>query len=440
MDLDRRGFARLLLHGAAALALPGCVDRERYTEADAARLAAQRVAEAERSGRGPYGRQRYRGYRGLAELPWFEIDRRGKLRCTAEDLPPIFDVHAHLGMSLLLAPELDLLARTPRVRHLLDCDAEDPGCELDLDVYMNANFTPEALRRLRIGALAQLTWGSAVAATHTIPNLLDEMDDTCVGQALILPIAFGLPFGDDLSRRWREAIAAAGAGERLLPGASVHPRDPERLSRLRAHAAAGARAVKLHPAAQRFSPDAPEAMEIYAECGRLGLPVVFHGGRAGIEPEYTYQYTLMRYYEPMLERYPEVQFVIGHAGARDVADAIPLAQRHPNAWLGIHGQGVTTLAELIERVGPERLLFGSDWPFYHLASQLAKVLIVTRDRPDVRDAILRGNAERLLAASARAQSSAATAVQTETSGAMSPAMPTSRTSGKPRARAASSSA
>jgi predicted TIM-barrel fold metal-dependent hydrolase len=42
------------------------------------------------------------------------------------------------------------------------------------------------------------------------------------------------------------------------------------------------------------------------------------------------------------------------------------------------------------------MLFGSDWPFYHLAATLAKVLIVTEGRPRERHAILRGNAERLL--------------------------------------------
>ena len=56
----------------------------------------------------------------------------------------------------------------------------------------------------------------------------------------------------------------------------------------------------------------------------------------------------------------------------------------------------TRLDELIDRLGSERLLFGSDWPFYHLAATLAKVLIVTQGRPEARHAILRGNAERLL--------------------------------------------
>ena len=165
------------------------------------------------------------------------------------------DIHCHLGMSLFLAPEVDLRTRTARVQHLLDCDAQEPGCDLDLDVYINANFSENDLWELRKAVLAQFTWGSSAAATQTIPNLLAEMDATQVGEALILPIAFGLPFGDDLCERWIAAIDEAGAGERLLRGASVHPRDPERIEKLERYAASGVRAVKLHPAMQRFYPE-----------------------------------------------------------------------------------------------------------------------------------------------------------------------------------------
>ena len=227
--LDRRDFLRLGLSAAAASALPGCGGGfdERYTEEDAARLVEQKRAEKARSGSGRFGPQVYRGYRGLAELPWFELDGDGNLRCVAEDVPPAIDVHAHLGMALFLAPELDLQARTPRVRHMLDCDAQEPGCPLDLDVYVNANFSPSDLNALRRMAVAQFTIGSSAAATHTIPNLLAEMDAARVDQALILPIAFGLPFGDDLTEAWTAAIRRAAVGRRLLSGASVFPRDPE---------------------------------------------------------------------------------------------------------------------------------------------------------------------------------------------------------------------
>jgi hypothetical protein len=397
--LDRRDFLRLGLSAAAASALPGCGGGdfdERYTEEDVARLAEQKRAEKARSGTGPFGPQVYRGYRGLAELPWFELDGDGNVRCVAEDVPRAIDMHAHLGMALFTAPELDLQARTPRVRHMLDCDGEEPGCSLDLDVYANANFSPSDLNALRRMAVAQFTIGSSAAATHTIPNLLAEMDAVRVEQAMILPISFGLPFGDDLTETWTAAIRKAAVGRRLLPGASVFPRDPEAVDKLRRYAADGARAVKLHPNAQRYYPDAPEAMAIYEECGRLGLPVCLHSGRAGIEPERVHRYMLPRHYEPMLRRFPEVDFVFLHSGSRDLADTLPLAERHENVWLGIHGQGVSALAEILERVGPHRLLFGTDWPFYTLAMSLAKVLMVTEGRPGARWAMLRGNALRLL--------------------------------------------
>jgi len=397
--LSRRQFLMAAAAGTAGLALPGCggeADPGRYTEADIAALARQWETERAGSGRGPFGPQHYRGYRGLAELPWFELDSGGELRCVADDIPPAIDIHCHFGMSLLLAPEIDLQARTERVQHLLDCDAQEPGCDLDLDVYINANFSEDDLWELRKGVVAQLVWGSAAAATQTIPNLLAEMDATRVGEALILPIAFGLPFGDDLCERWMAAIAEAGVGDRLLLGASVHPRDPERIAKLERYAAAGARAVKLHPTMQRFYPDEPEVMDIYQACERLGLAVVFHAGRAGIEPEATHRYALPRHFEGALSSFPKIDFVLGHAGARDVATMLPLALRYENAWLDIHGQGVTTLREMLDATGGERMLYGTDWPFYHLAATLAKVLIVTEGKPEQRDAVLRGNAVRLL--------------------------------------------
>jgi predicted TIM-barrel fold metal-dependent hydrolase len=394
-DLDRRRFLHLLAAGAL-LPAAGCGPGAEYTVDDAARLARQRDAERERSGRGPFGALRVRGYRGLAELPWFELDPRGRLRLAAE-IPAAFDVHAHLGIAVLLAPRVDLAARSERVLHFLDCDATDPGCELDLDVYINGNFTEEALGDLEWELARQLVLGSRKARTHTIPNLLDEMDAVGVAKAALLPIAFGLPFRDDLTGQWRDAVEAAGAGDRLLACASVHPRDPERIVRLREHAARGAWAVKLHPAAQRFAASDPGAMEIYAECERLGLPVFFHAGRAGIEPEAALAYNLVRHLEAAVASFPRVRFALGHAGARDVAEAIALARRHANVWLDTHGQGVSQLAELLDALGPERLLFGSDWPWYHQAASLAKVLVVTEGRPEAREAWLRGNAERFFA-------------------------------------------
>ncbi|MFT6277162.1 MAG: putative TIM-barrel fold metal-dependent hydrolase [Halioglobus sp.] len=297
-------------------------------------------------------------------------------------------------MSVLLAPEIDLNVSTERVKHLLDCDAVNPGCELNLDIYINGNFNEEALKQLRWSTIAQGLWGSEFAETQTIPNLLTEMNAMRIQHALILPIKMGFPFGDSQTERWRDAIITADAGDRLISGLSVHPRSDQRIQQMRAHAANGARLMKLHPTVQKFYPDDPDMMDLYREAEKLGIVIFFHGGRAGIEPESRLRYAMPRHYEAVLANFPDLQVILGHAGARDGEAMLNLALKYDNAWLGIHGQGVTRLDEMIRRTGGERLLFGTDWPFYHIGSSLAKVLICTdtADKRAARQAILRDNA------------------------------------------------
>ena len=401
--IDRRRFllrsGRAL--GVASLALAGCSTRDpgRYTDADRALLARQREEEAANAGKGPFGRHVYAGYRGLAELPWFELDATGNLVLVDESVPSSIDFHAHLGFSMLFEPTLDLAAKHDRTRHLLECDATDPGCELDLDVYINGNFRGENLESLSHTTTTQGLWGNDIVRTHTIPNLIAEMDAMRVDRSVLLPIVFDLPFGDDVEGHWIRGIERTDTADRFLLGTSVHPNDRDKAERLEAAAARGAKVIKMHPTVQGFFPDHPDAMEAYEIAGRLGLTIFFHGGRAGVEPESRHPYAMPRHYEAAFAEHPDVQFVIGHGGARDNAAMLDLSARYDNTWLGIHGQGVTWLDEMIRRTGGERLLFGTDWPWYHLAATLAKVLIVTEGngRESVRAAILRDNAERLLA-------------------------------------------
>ncbi len=400
--INRRQALHLLGGTAASLALTACSgspEAGRYTEEDIALLAAQRAAEAANSGKGPFGMQRFRGYRGLAELPWFELDAQGSLQCIDDSFVEAIDVHCHLGMSYLFKPKLDLQAKTERVRHLLDCDRQNPGCELDLDVYINSNFTEEGLKELRTTTIAQGIWGSSVARTHTIPNLLREMDSMRVEQAMILPIKLGLPFGNELSNHWRVQINAANASHRLQAGFSIHPHDDDKLEQMRSAAKTGAGLLKLHPTVQRFYPDEPGMMDIYALAEELGLIIFFHGGRAGIEPESSHPFAMPRHYKSAIANFPKLNFILGHGGARDFDAMLELALQHDNAWLGTHGQSLTNLDTMIRRTGGERMLFGTDWPFYHIGASLAKVLIATQDagRSGTRNAILRDNALKLFA-------------------------------------------
>jgi predicted TIM-barrel fold metal-dependent hydrolase len=80
--------------------------------------------------------------------------------------------------------------------------------------------------------------------------------------------------------------------------------------------------------------------------------------------------------------------------------ALDYARRYDNVWLEISSQSVGNIGRLLDTLGDERIMFGTDWPFYHQAVPLAKVLMATEGQPATRARVLRGNAARLLGLSA----------------------------------------
>jgi len=392
--LTRRYFLSVVGASSLLAACSESIAPDRYTQADIDLLAKQRADEAALSGKGPFGVQRYAGYQGLAELPWFELNQDQRLVCVDERVPLAIDVHCHLGMRLLFKPKLDQFAQNDMVQHLLDCRSD---CELDLDVYMNANFTEAGLKKLRRTLLTQGLWGNAVVRSQTMANLIGEMDLMRVDKAILLPIKFGFPFGDDLTEQWREDAQHDDLRHRILTGFSVNPHSKEAVEQVEEYAKQGFKIMKLHPPMQKFFPDDASLMPIYEVAQANDVVVFFHGGRAGIEPESSHPYAMPRHYEAAFKNFPKLNFILGHGGARDGDAMLELMLRYSNAWLGLQGQGVTKLNQIIERSGGKRLLFGTDWPFYHIGASLAKILLVTdrKDKKEIRHRILRGNAVNL---------------------------------------------
>ncbi len=394
MSNDRREFLRTL--GAAVLAAPlaSCF---RALDPEAVREASQQ------SGPTTYGAAQlpthFQGYRDLLRLPYFEDDGSGRLRCVVDDARGTIDFHTHLGMSYLLAGRLDLQRRTDATDYLFDCSGVDTPCLLNFNLYQNKLAGQQILDHLRRELIRSgLPGGSPSAGTHTIPNLLADMDALGIERSVVLPVALDLPFGANPTAEWFAAARASAAPERLVMFGSVHPGHDDALRLLHDYKLLGVAGIKIHPPMQRIYPDSDEAMAVIDECGRLGLPVLFHAGRAGIEPESSQAFAVMQRYRAPIEEFPNVRFVLGHAGCRlDADEARALARRHPNVWLEISGQGLPQLEAMLREVDPGRLLYGTDWPFYPQAPALAKVLMVTEGDRTRRRMILRENALAFLA-------------------------------------------
>jgi hypothetical protein len=298
----------------------------------------------------------------LARLPWFARSDEERLVLRDRSVGPIADLHTHLALSYGRPPSVDLGRLHPETQHYFPT-----CCALDLDVYANQNMTREHVRALT----RDLTWRSlgprGMRATHTVPNLLREMDETGIRAALLLPIDY-----------------------------SVHPFASDAERRLDGQLARGARGVKVHPAVQMVRPDARRARRLYGLCGEREMIVFWHCGPAGIEPRLGRHLNQVKWYEAPIAEHPRTTFVLGHAGARQFEQALALQRRYPNVWLETSSQSLSNVRRMVAEGDTTRIVHGSDWPFYHPAISVAKVLIATEGRPDVRHRMLWANGARLL--------------------------------------------
>src|SRR5256885_13132073 len=74
----------------------------------------------------------------------------------------------------------------------------------------------------------------------------------------------------------------------------------------------GARGIKLHPRAQRFLLNDERLDPVFALAAERRVPILIHGGR-GLPP-------IADHLARLVERYPEAQLIIAHAGIADLAE------------------------------------------------------------------------------------------------------------------------
>lgn len=376
IDVPRRAPRRMFLKGlAAAAGLAACGENPLVYDPA---TAPTKVA----------------GYGGLGDTPFFRLSN-GRLINNVKNFPKAIDFHGHLGFSI--GPRyLDFTVDDGDPHYLMDCDGHQPECVFDYDVYLNQIASEEMLMEMESAIVTGAVTLKGPIQSQTVPNYVQELDEMRFERAVLLPIKMNLIQPDDMRERWVAAIESEGQQERFEVFCSVHPATETWRDELAAYAAAGVKGIKFHPTMQRIAPNDPLAMELFEECERLGLMVFFHNGRAGIEAESQQVFAMMDNYIDPLETFKSTQFIFGHSGARDWRVSLDLAKQHDNVWMELAGPSISTLKTMLEEFDNDRILFGSDWPFYPLAASLIKVFHVTWGDDGLRDAIVSHNARGLL--------------------------------------------
>lgn len=162
----------------------------------------------------------------------------------------------------------------------------------------------------------------------------------------------------------------------------------------------GARGIKLHPGSQWFYPNDRRLWPIYEAVRERGLPIVFHSGRF-ISPQ---QYARPKHFAEVLEAFPGLTVVMAHLGLGWTDEALALAATFPDLMFdcsAIISQVEPTgemmperLTAIIRKAGVERVMFGSDFPWFDPAEAVEKALALDLNQAEKR-LLLAENAVRI---------------------------------------------
>jgi uncharacterized protein len=152
----------------------------------------------------------------------------------------------------------------------------------------------------------------------------------------------------------------------------------------------GARGIKLHPRAQKFLLNDERLAPIFELAAERKVPILIHGGR-GLPP-------IADDLARNVERYPNAQLIVAHAGIADLAALADRLGGKAGVFFDTSVWSPVDLLSLYGLVGPEQVVYASDYPYGQQPASLLATVRTARladlDEGEVRE-LLAGNATRI---------------------------------------------
>lgn len=226
----------------------------------------------------------------------------------------------------------------------------------------------------------------------TVAGLIASMDANGVAVSVMQPVATK-PSQVAGINDWAASITS----ERLVPFGAMHPDLEDPAAEIARMAALGLRGLKLHPEHQGFAPDEPRLAAIYEAAIEHDLTVFFH---AGADELHETMRGTPASFATVLDGFPQLRLVLAHLGGfrvwNEVAEILVGRDVCLDTAYTLGHLPDADFVEIVHAHGPERVLFGSDGPWTDAAEEIAWLRRLPL-REGVVEAILGGNAERLLA-------------------------------------------
>lgn len=206
--------------------------------------------------------------------------------------------------------------------------------------------------------------------THAIDfeQLLQRQDEAGVQKAVLVQALHGHAYDN----RYTLDCAARFPG-RFVPMGMLDPIQPDAVQKLDDWHSKGMRGCRINP--QGWLPNDPRTVPVWQRVQELGIPMDIQGG--GKMPP-------LAELAEMIRRFPGVKVCIDHAAHVPIDDGPPFRKAAavlefadlPNAYIKFSTNliaecreaGVSVkdvLALFVDRFGPERLMWSSNYPRYH---------------------------------------------------------------------------
>jgi uncharacterized protein len=125
---------------------------------------------------------------------------------------------------------------------------------------------------------------------------------------------------------------------------------------------AGARGIKLHPRAQKFTSTDERLAPVFELAAERRVPILIHGGR-GLPP-------IAAGLRALVERYPEATLIIAHAGIADLAQLARCMAGRKGVLFDTSTWSAVDLLDFYRLVPPEQVVYASDFPYGQQPSSL----------------------------------------------------------------------
>jgi len=230
----------------------------------------------------------------------------------------------------------------------------------------------------------------------TVAGLVAAMDRAGVDVSIVLPVATKA----GQVRTINDFSATLLANPRFVPFGAMHPdfEDPGvEIARMRTLGLTG---FKMHPEYQSFVPLDPQMGAIYEAAVEHGMTVFFH---AGGDVAFDTVRGTPAVFAALLDRWPDLHVVLAHMGGfrqwHEVTRRLAGRDVYFDTAYTLGHLPDEEFVALVREHGVDRVLFGSDGPWTDETDQLAHLRRLGFTSEEL-DAILGGNAERMIAEAA----------------------------------------